>query len=124
MAAGDNPERMASEASFAALCGVSPAGRGVSRATMNRATAVLTEWDSRVTESPAEALQRQHREELAEARRKLQESRRKCRRLQDQLDAAAIVITTLLAEQAAMQKQEARRTAAVIPLGRSHAIHE
>ncbi|MFE5091588.1 hypothetical protein ACFRCI_14550 [Streptomyces sp. NPDC056638] len=94
---------------------------GVSRATMNRAASVLTEWDSRVAQSPAQARQDQHQEELVEARRKLRESRQETRRLQDQLDAAATVIATLLAETAALREQQANRAATVIPLSRSHA---
>ncbi|TXL84727.1 hypothetical protein [Streptomyces sp. IB2014 016-6] len=97
---------------------------GVSRATMNRATTVLAEWDNHVSESPAEAQRRQHLDELAEARKKLRESRQKCRHLQDQVDAAATVISTLLAETAALREQQANRTATIIPLGRYHAARE
>lgn len=92
---------------------------GVSRATMNRATSVLAEWDSRVDESPATALDRQRREELSEVRGKLRKSRQECRELQDQVDAAATVIAALLAENAAFREQLAKRSAAVIPLDRA-----
>ncbi|MFZ3500351.1 hypothetical protein ACODT5_45275 [Streptomyces sp. 5.8] len=97
---------------------------GVSRATMNRATSVLAEWDSRVDASPATALDHQHREELSEVRGKLRKSRQECRQLQDQVDAAATVITALLAENAAFRDQLAKRSAVVIPLDRAHAIRE
>ncbi|MEU2798714.1 hypothetical protein [Streptomyces sp. NPDC007117] len=89
---------------------------GVSRATMNRATALLSEWDSRVAQSPASTRQRHHDEELAETRRKLRESQQECRRLQDQVDASATVITALLAESAALREQAARRSATVVAL--------
>lgn len=97
---------------------------GVSRATMNRATSVLAEWDRRVGESPATALDQQRREELSEVRGKLRRSRQECRQLQDQVDAAATVITALLAENAAFRDQLAKRSAVVIPLDRAHAIRE
>ncbi|MFG2971607.1 hypothetical protein ACGFYY_01220 [Streptomyces sp. NPDC048331] len=97
---------------------------GVSRATMNRATSVLAEWDSRVDESPATALDRQRREELSEVRGNLRKSRQECRQLQDQVDAAATVIAVLLAENAAFREQLAKRSAVVIPLDRTSAIRE
>ncbi|MFD6968206.1 hypothetical protein [Streptomyces sp. NPDC059949] len=97
---------------------------GVSRATMNRATSVLAEWDSRVDESPATALDRRRREELSEVRGKLRKSRQECRQLQDQVDAAATVIAALLAENAAFREQLAKRSALVIPLDRAHTIRE
>ncbi|WP_406399636.1 hypothetical protein OH805_11285 [Streptomyces sp. NBC_00879] len=97
---------------------------GVSRATMNRATGVLSEWDRRVGESPVTTLEREHREELSEARRKLRTSRQECRQLQDQVDAAATVITALLAENAVLREQAAKRSAVVIPLDRAHATRE
>lgn len=97
---------------------------GVSRATMNRATSALAEWDSRVDESPTTALDRQRREELSEVRGKLRNSRQECRKLQDQVDAAATIIAALLAENAAFRDQLAKRSAVVIPLDRAHAIRE
>ncbi|MFB6615785.1 hypothetical protein ACFCV9_16440 [Streptomyces sp. NPDC056367] len=97
---------------------------GVSRATMNRATSVLAEWDRRVHESPATALDRQRREELSDVRGKLRSSRQECRQLQDQVDAAATVIAALLAENAALREQLAKRSALVIPLERAHTILE
>ncbi|MFF4453605.1 hypothetical protein [Streptomyces goshikiensis] len=97
---------------------------GVSRAIMNRATAALAEWDSRVEESPATVLDRQRREELSEVRGKLRKCRHECRQLQDQADAAATVITALLAENGAFHEQLAKRSALVIPLDRAHTIRE
>jgi hypothetical protein len=89
----------------------------VSRATMNRATGILAEWNERVAQHPATADQQRHREQLAEARGALRTSREQCRRLQDQVDAAATVIMTLLAENAAL-RQRADRSAVLVPLAR------
>ncbi|MGW3624728.1 hypothetical protein [Streptomyces sp. NPDC000880] len=61
---------------------------------------------------------------LPEARRKLRTSRQECRQLQDQVDAAATVITALLAENAVLREQLAKRSAVVIPLDRAHAARE
>lgn len=91
---------------------------GVSRATMHRASALLAEWDQRVAAHPATRAQSRDREDLAKARADLRESRATQRRLQQQLDAAATVIATLAAENAALREQ-AGRSAVVIPLARS-----
>jgi DNA-binding GntR family transcriptional regulator len=89
---------------------------GVSRATMNRATEILTEWDARTTTSPAGTLRHQHATELAELRSKLRKSREECLTLQDQVDAAATVIMTLLAENASLREHATSGSATVIPL--------
>ncbi|WP_309238964.1 hypothetical protein [Streptomyces lunaelactis] len=97
---------------------------GVSRATMNRATDVLAEWDRRVGESPASLRDQKQAEELTLLRRQLKASRDERRHLQDQVEASATVITTLLAEVAALREQQANRTATVVPLSRSRATRE
>ncbi|MCT9092578.1 hypothetical protein N4G70_27450 [Streptomyces sp. ASQP_92] len=99
---------------------------GVSRATMNRATEILTEWDGRIASSPAGTLRHQHTSELAELCRKLRKSREECHTLQDQVDAAATVIMTLLAENASLREHAIGRSATVIPipLSRGHATSE
>ncbi|MFE3166680.1 hypothetical protein [Streptomyces sp. NPDC059224] len=89
---------------------------GVSRATMNRATEILTEWDARTATSPAGVQQRRRDTELAELRSKLRKSNKKCRAPQDQVDAAATVIMTLLAENSALREQVSQRSATVAPL--------
>ncbi|MEU8481607.1 hypothetical protein ACFW9V_15165 [Streptomyces hygroscopicus] len=96
----------------------------VSRATMNRATDILAEWDSRVGTSPAGLREQQRETELAELRRKLRKSREECHKLQDQVEAAATVIMTLLAENAALRDHAASRSAVVIPLARTTATLE
>ncbi|WP_331731596.1 hypothetical protein [Streptomyces sp. NBC_00073] len=89
---------------------------GVSRATMNRATEILTEWDARTTTSPAGILQHQHAAQLSELRSKLRKSREERRALEDQVDAAATVIMTLLAENASLREHAMKGSAAVVPL--------
>ncbi|WP_261719540.1 hypothetical protein [Streptomyces sp. FZ201] len=98
----------------------------VSRATMNRATDVLADWDSRVGSSPAGLREQQRDAELTEMRSKLRKSREQCRQLQDQVDAAATVIMTLLSENAALREHADNRSAAVVPLplSRAQAIRE
>ncbi|WP_328619073.1 MULTISPECIES: hypothetical protein [unclassified Streptomyces] len=58
----------------------------VSRATMNRATEILTEWDARTATSPAGILQHRYTAELAELRGELRRSRKKCHALQEQVE--------------------------------------
>jgi len=55
---------------------------GVSRATMNRATAVLAEWDSRVGRSPASLRDQHQQEEITRLRRRLRSNRQERQRLQ------------------------------------------
>ncbi|MFD3761845.1 hypothetical protein [Streptomyces sp. NPDC058622] len=86
---------------------------------MNRATEILTEWDARTTTSPAGILQHQHAAQLSELRSKLRKSREERRALEDQVDAAATVIMTLLAENAALREHAMKGSAAVVvPLNR------
>lgn len=92
---------------------------GVSRATMNRASTVLAEWDALAAMSPAGALQQKRNNELAELRGRLRRSREECHQLRDQVDAAATVIMTLLAENAALREQAVRRSAVIVPISRS-----
>jgi hypothetical protein len=68
----------------------------VSRATMNRAHQLLTEWDARVAEcgglTKGEA---RKQDEITELRTKLAERTRECTELQRQLDAATTAIAAL-----------------------------
>ena len=68
----------------------------VSRATMNRATQILAEWDTRVADcggfTPREA---RKNDELATLRTKLADKTRECTELHHQLDAAATAIAAL-----------------------------
>lgn len=68
----------------------------VSRATMNRATGILTEWDSHIadrgTTTPGEA---RRDEEITRLGRKLAEKTRECTLLNKRLDAAATAIAAL-----------------------------
>ncbi|MER6384812.1 hypothetical protein [Streptomyces sp. NPDC001250] len=98
----------------------------VIRSTMNRATDVLAEPDSRVGTSPAGLREHQRDAALAELHSKLRKSRDQCRQLQDQVDAAATVIMTFLSENAPIREHADNRSAAVVPLplGRAHATRE
>jgi hypothetical protein len=91
---------------------------------MNRATDVLAEWDAKIGQSPASIHDKKQADELTLLRRQLRESREERRRLQDQVDASATVVMVLLAENAALREQAARRSAVVVPLARSQAILE
>lgn len=93
----------------------------VSRATMNRATAVLTDWDNLVNQSSASERNQKLTEEISRLRRRLNDNRTERQELQDQVDAAATVIAALLAENAALREQAANRSAVIIPLDRAHA---
>ena len=68
----------------------------VSRATMNRATRILAEWNSRVNAcdafTPAEA---RKNDEITTLRGKLADKTRECTQLHHQLDAAATAIAAL-----------------------------
>ncbi|MFF9048648.1 hypothetical protein [Streptomyces parvulus] len=116
------PERTDGKLSKSNLCREAQ----VSRATMNRATNVLEEWNSRVSASPAGLREQQRDAELTELRSKLRKSRDQCRQLQDQVDAAATVIMTLLSENAALREHADNRSATVVPLplGRAQATRE
>ncbi|MFE7522733.1 hypothetical protein [Streptomyces halstedii] len=92
---------------------------GVSRATMNRAAAVLVEWDRRVGQSPASQRDQRQTEAIALLRDRLKNNREERQRLQDQVDAAATVIATLLAENTALREQITSRSAVVVPLART-----
>jgi hypothetical protein len=68
----------------------------LSRATMNRATRILAEWNSRVNAcdafTPAEA---RKNDEITALRTKLADKTRECTQLHHQLDAAATAIAAL-----------------------------
>ncbi|RSN61513.1 hypothetical protein DMH01_14710 [Amycolatopsis sp. WAC 04182] len=82
---------------------------GVSRATMNRATAVMAEWDSRVTAAGSlSAREARVTHELKETRRQLAAQIRKCTDLTRQLDAAATAIAALHHDNTLLRQQHAR----------------
>ncbi|MFI2207597.1 hypothetical protein ACH47Z_44540 [Streptomyces sp. NPDC020192] len=97
---------------------------GVSRATMNRATAVLADWENRVSRSTARKHDQKLTEEISRLRRRLKDNHLERQRLQDEVDAAATVIAALLAENAALRERLGNRSAVVIPLGRTQAARE
>jgi hypothetical protein len=87
---------------------------GVSRATMNRATTVLTEWDQRQAAAgePGQPRKKQSAE-VQRLRQRLRKSSRRCHQLQQQVDAAATVIAALYADNAALREQLAVQAAPV-----------
>ncbi|WP_457467493.1 hypothetical protein [Streptomyces sp. TE4109] len=91
---------------------------------MNRATAVLVDWDNHVSQSSASKHDQAQAAQIARLRRQLRDNRHERQRLQDEVDAAATVIAALLAENAALRDQLAKRSAVVIPLDRGHAVRE
>ncbi|WP_329375185.1 hypothetical protein [Streptomyces sp. NBC_01483] len=97
---------------------------GVSRATMNHATAVLADWDNRVSQSTAGKHDEKQATEIARLCRRLSNNRHERQRLQDEVDAAATVIAALLAENAALRDQLTKRSAVVVPLYRGQAVRE
>ncbi|MGW2425671.1 hypothetical protein ACWC0C_41615 [Streptomyces sp. NPDC001709] len=96
---------------------------GVSRATMNRATDVLADWDDHIGQSPASLHDQRQTQEIADLRRQLN-NRQERQQLQDQVDAAATVIAVLLAENTALREQATKQSAVIIPLDRTHSISE
>jgi hypothetical protein len=93
---------------------------GVSRATMNRAVHIITEWESRVhacdSYTPREA---RKNDELTTLRTDLAARTRECTQLRHQLDAAATAIAALHHDNALL-RQELHHAGHVIPLnGRS-----
>jgi hypothetical protein len=87
---------------------------GVSRATMNRATTVLAEWDHRqAATNGAGPPRKTQTPEVQRLRQRLRKSSRRCHQLQQQVDAAATVIAALYANNTALREQLAARTTPV-----------
>ncbi|GGJ58381.1 hypothetical protein [Streptomyces brasiliensis] len=97
---------------------------GVSRAIMNRATAVLADWDNQVSQSTARKHDQKLTEGITRLRRRLKDNCLERQGLQDEVDAAATVIAALLAENATLRERLGNRSSAVIPLGRTQAARE
>ncbi|MEU7261688.1 hypothetical protein AB0B21_38715 [Streptomyces rimosus] len=89
----------------------------VSRATMNRAAAILTEWDNHIAEhgttTPGEA---RRDDEITRLRRKLAEKTRECTLLSKRLDAAATAIATLHHDNTQLRQELASDGSRVTPL--------
>jgi chromosome segregation ATPase len=79
---------------------------GVSRATMNRAKAILSDWDHAVAErgslTPGEA---RRDEQIDALRKQLASKTRECTMLQRRLDAAATAIAALHHDNTALREQ-------------------
>ncbi|WP_050507604.1 MULTISPECIES: hypothetical protein [Streptomyces] len=74
--------------------------------------------DAWIGQSPASRRDQQQTEQIALLRRQLGNSRQERRRLQEQVDAAATVISLLLAENTALREQTVQRSAVIVPLAR------
>ena len=89
---------------------------GVSRATMNRATQIMTQWEARVSAcdgfTPREA---RKNDELTSLRADLAARTRECTQLRHQLDAAATAIAALHHDNTLL-RQELDHAGQVIPL--------
>ncbi|MER6406069.1 hypothetical protein ABZ918_03355 [Streptomyces viridosporus] len=97
---------------------------GVSRVTMHRAAKILTEWDARTATSSAGGTPAQHAAALVEFFRKPCRSREGSRALQEQVDAAATVIMTLLSENRSLRSGQVSNGArAVVPMPRHDVPH-
>ncbi|WP_327735428.1 hypothetical protein OG749_17945 [Streptomyces nojiriensis] len=92
---------------------------GVSRATMNRAHSILTEWDEHLARhgsaTPGEA---RRDEDIRELRRKLTEKTRECTTLQRRLDAAATAIAALHHDNTLLRQEISASGGRVISLHR------
>ncbi|MEV0712717.1 hypothetical protein [Nocardia aurea] len=96
---------------------------GISRATMNRATTVMAEWDTRVAAcdgyTPREA---RKNDELTALRADLATKTRACTKLIQQLDAAATVIAALHHDNTLL-RQELSQCGAIVALDTHRANH-
>ncbi|MFD3719820.1 hypothetical protein [Streptomyces sp. NPDC058674] len=90
---------------------------GVSRATMNRARAVLAEWDQRTKETGSRTQGEARRdEELHELRAEVKGLKRQRTELQAKVDAAATVIAALHHDNAALHELIGSRKGVVVSL--------
>ncbi|PZT75365.1 hypothetical protein DNK56_09205 [Streptomyces sp. AC1-42W] len=90
---------------------------GVSRATMNRASTVMDEWDAYLDQHGRRTIGESRRDaEIAELERKLKAKTQECTRLQQQLDAAATVIGALHHDNEAMREHIASRSGSVVSI--------
>lgn len=89
---------------------------GVSRATMNRATTVLAEWDARMAARGPDKSAAATDEEVAKLRADLSQARRANQDLQQRLEAAATVIGALHADNVQLRSRIPARGAPVVSL--------
>ncbi|AQS69656.1 hypothetical protein [Streptomyces pactum] len=87
----------------------------VSRATMNRAHRILTDWDAHIAEhgktTPGEA---RRDETITDLRKRLTAKTKECTRLERQLKAAAIAIAALHHDNEALRDELTERPATVV----------
>lgn len=88
----------------------------ISRATMNRATAILTQWDAHIAQHGAiTAGEARRDEEIDQLRRKLAEKTQECTLLHKRLTAAATAIAALHHDNTLL-RQELEQTGTVVSL--------
>jgi len=93
----------------------------VSRATMNRAHAILTEWNHRTAVTDARTPGEARRDdELQQLRSELRKTKRERTELQHRLDGAATVIAALHHDNAALREELAGR-GTIVALGERRA---
>ncbi len=90
----------------------------VSRATMNRASVVLTAWDNAVAEHTGRPPVGDTSDELAKLRTKLSRKTRECADLQQRLNAAATTIAALHHDNNALRDELGRhQSSTVVAIG-------
>lgn len=98
---------------------------GVSRATMNRATSILADWDAQINAQPNHNTTTTAQDQLiSKLRSDLAKVKEHNRFIQHQLDAATTAIGALHADNSTLRSQLTARTASVIPLDRARANRE
>ncbi|MFG2483377.1 hypothetical protein ACGFSI_11550 [Streptomyces virginiae] len=89
----------------------------VSRATMNRAQPILTEWDARIAEHGKTTAGEMRRDaEISRLRKKLADKTRQCTLLEARLQAAATAIAALHHHNEALRAELTARTNNVVPI--------
>jgi len=93
---------------------------GVSRATMNRATAVMDEWNAYTAQQGRRTVGEARRDsEIGQLRDDLRKKTQKITELQRRLDAAATVIGALHHENKALRDHIESRTGTVVSIDRN-----
>ncbi|MEU1447148.1 hypothetical protein [Streptomyces mirabilis] len=98
---------------------------GVSRATMNRAHDILTEWNHRTATTGARTPGEARRDdELQSLKRELKETKRERTDLQRRLDASATVIAALHHDNTALREELGDRGTVVVTLDERRSTRE
>lgn len=96
----------------------------VSRATMNRATKIMAEWDAHVAEHGRRTVGEARRDtDLEEIRKKLKDKTAQCADLRNKLDAAATVIAALHHDNQALREHLDSRSGPLADLSTQRERH-